>query len=570
MFPQLFGKYVLERELAGGGMARVFLATLRGARGFEKRLVVKQIRPELASDQAFIQRFVSEAKTTVELSHSNIVPVYELGVEQGTYYIALEFCEGVPLAELLVQAPLTPAEGAHVGVEICRALDYAHRRASVVHRDVTPRNVMIDAEGMVRLIDFGIAAPVSSAGERGNVFGSPGHMPPEQLRGEPLTPAADVFAVAALLIEAWTARAPFRKDSVEASLRALNEPRPDITQHDPALAPLAALVLQAVDNDPRKRPQSADELSRPLREFLKSSDLGDLARRLGDRVARLLDEQHSVPAIPPAPRPATGCTQTFASAEAVIGWTAKIDSELPPARQSQRATSLTPIIPFDAYEPAPPSSGLAVHTGPRPAASRRLHLLWPVLALAGVAIAYQAPRAGTDGVVAAAGASPPARSVERASGLRPQASGGEAGGVVPAASASPAILTAPVTAASELAAPVAVAATSSRSSTASPSAAPASTPATASPAARPSTRRDTEPTARLSLTSDPPAQVKLDGAALGRTPLVNVPLRAGRHRVLFTSVALGEQLETSIELDLSKPRSVHADFTSATPQLYLR
>ncbi|MET0411478.1 MAG: protein kinase, partial [Polyangiaceae bacterium] len=431
-------------------MARVFLATLRGARGFEKRLVVKQIRPELASDQAFIQRFVSEAKTTVELSHSNIVPVYELGVEQGTYYIALEFCEGVPLAELLAAAPLTPAEGAHVGVEICRALDYAHRRAAVVHRDVTPRNVMIDAEGMVRLIDFGIAAPVSSSGERGNVFGSPGHMPPEQLRGEPLTPAADVFAVGALLIEAWTGHAPFRKDSIEASMRALREPRPDISQHDPALTPLATLVLQAVDNDPKRRPQSADELSRPLREFLKSSDLGDLARRLGDRVARLLEEQHSVPAASPAPRPASGCTRTFATAGAALGWTAKIDSQPPrasdPPRPSQRATSLTPIVPFDAYEPAPPSSGLAVHTGSRPAApSRRLQLLWPLLAAAGIAIAYQVPRVRTGDVVATAGASSPARIEDQASGLRPQASGRETGGVVAIENASLPNPPAPVT-----------------------------------------------------------------------------------------------------------------------------
>src|SRR6187401_239235 len=133
MFPQIFGKYVLEREIAAGGMARVFLATLRGAVGFEKRLVVKQIRPELAADEAFVQRFVGEAKTAVELSHPNIVPVYELGVEQGVYFIAMEFAEGLTLAELLrASGPLSPEEGAYLGVEILRALDYAHRRAAVV------------------------------------------------------------------------------------------------------------------------------------------------------------------------------------------------------------------------------------------------------------------------------------------------------------------------------------------------------------------------------------------------------------------------------------------------------
>src|SRR4051812_19121359 len=194
MFPQIFGKYVLEREIAAGGMARVFLATLRGAVGFEKRLVVKQIRAELAVDEAFVRRFVEEAKTAVELSHPNIVPVYELGVEQGVYYIAMEHCAGVTLAEVLTHTgPLAPEEGAYVGAEVCRALEYAHRRAGIVHRDVTPRNVLLDDEGEVRLIDFGIAAPVTRADDvtRTEVFGSPGHMPPEQLHGADLTPATD-------------------------------------------------------------------------------------------------------------------------------------------------------------------------------------------------------------------------------------------------------------------------------------------------------------------------------------------------------------------------------------------
>src|SRR6187397_26487 len=120
VFPQVFGKYVLERELASGGMAVIYLATLRGAGGFEKKLVVKQIRAELATDEAFVRRFVAEAKTTVELSHPNIVPVYELGVEQGVYFLAMELCDGVTLAELVQKTgKLSPEEGAYVGIEIC-------------------------------------------------------------------------------------------------------------------------------------------------------------------------------------------------------------------------------------------------------------------------------------------------------------------------------------------------------------------------------------------------------------------------------------------------------------------
>ena len=108
-------------------------------------------------------------------------------------------------------AGLSPEEGAYVGVEVCRALDYAHRRMNVVHRDVTPRNVMVDEEGQVKVIDFGIAAPVATAPSGHGVFGSPGHMPPEQMEARQLTPAADVFAVAVLLMELWSGKAPFRR-----------------------------------------------------------------------------------------------------------------------------------------------------------------------------------------------------------------------------------------------------------------------------------------------------------------------------------------------------------------------
>src|SRR6516225_807748 len=233
MYPQVFGKYVLERELARGGMARVVLATLRGAGGFEKKLVVKQIRDELACDDDFVRRFVEEAKTTVALAHPNIVPVYELGVELGTYFLAMEYVEGASLAELLRAVvkegkPLAPEEGAYVGVEVCRALDYAHRRMNVVHRDVTPRNVMVDEEGQVKVIDFGISAPVATAPSGHGVFGSPGHMPPEQMDGKELTPAADVFAVAVLLMELWTGKAPFRRRTTEEIVAAMQatHPRP--------------------------------------------------------------------------------------------------------------------------------------------------------------------------------------------------------------------------------------------------------------------------------------------------------------------------------------------------------
>jgi len=159
------------------------LATLRGAGGFEKKLVVKQIRDELASDDRVREALRRRGEDDGRALAPEHRPVYELGVEQGTYFLAMELVEGVSISELLDTGVLSPEQGAYVGAEVCRALDYAHRRMQVIHRDITPRNVMVDEEGQVKLIDFGIAA---LANAKNQVFGSPGHMAPEQMAGLPV------------------------------------------------------------------------------------------------------------------------------------------------------------------------------------------------------------------------------------------------------------------------------------------------------------------------------------------------------------------------------------------------
>ncbi|MBX3198409.1 MAG: protein kinase [Labilithrix sp.] len=361
MYPQVFGKYVLERELSRGGMARVVLATLRGAGGFEKKLVVKQIRDELAFDQQFVRRFVEEAKTTVALSHPNIVPVYELGVEQGTYFLAMELVEGLSVAELLRERNedgsrrvLSPEEGAYLGVEVCRALDYAHRRMKVVHRDITPRNVMIDEEGQIKLIDFGIAAPALVAGHE--ILGSPGHMAPEQVDGGELGPPTDIFAVAVLLMEAWTGSAPFRRATPEECAIAVREPHPRASDFDPRLIPLDAAIARAMDVDARARQQEASDLARALRAFLQGTDVADIARALGDRVRDLREEAAS-PAPPSrttAPRASAAShgdlgTKTFAARDEALRWSQPppsfdTDDGLP-AASTRRLEESTPRLP---------------------------------------------------------------------------------------------------------------------------------------------------------------------------------------------------------------------------------
>ena len=574
MFPQIFGKYVLEREIAAGGMARVYLATLRGAVGFEKRLVVKQIRTELASDEAFVTRFVEEAKTAVELSHPNIVPVYELGVEQGVYYIAMELCEGLTLSEVLAETgPLGPAEGAYVGAEICRALDYAHRRVNIVHRDVTPRNVLIDDEGAVRLIDFGIAAPVTNAADtaRPEVFGSPGHMPPEQLHGAELTPATDVFAVGVLLIEAWTGYPPFRRATAQESEHALFKVPPPIDRHLAPLAPLSALIARSVALDARDRPSGAEQLARPLREFLKSEDSGDIARRLGDRVRRarrrarasspwLFGETGSGE-ISPNTRPLNAeaatdreastpaenapVTRTFAAREDIEVWTRKLSgapeplAPTPVAPRSGAPQSSSPaLVDHDSRDPSGISSSKASRAPQRTATLAVLG--GAALAFVAAAFAF-APRVTAPGV--------PTRPI-----------------VATRATSS---ASAHVDALVASALPKASSAFAPRPRNASQKPEDTNHERTVVPA--PSA--EVEQLGALKVTSDPRADVEIDGPHFhqkGQSPIVGLKVPVGRYRVVFRNDTFGAPLATQVMVVAGASRSVHADFRQAEPAVSVR
>jgi len=567
---------MLEREIAAGGMARVYLATLRGAGGFEKRLVVKQIRPELASDQGFVERFVKEAKTAVELSHPNIVPVYELGVEQGVYYIAMEHCDGATLSDLLATTgPLDPEEGAYLGVEVCRALDYAHRRAQVIHRDVTPRNVLIDEEGAIKLIDFGIAAPAADGAAdntRTEVFGSPGHMPPEQLAGQPLTPATDVFAVGVLLYEAFTGRPAFRRSTPKECRTALGEPQPPVDERSPELAGLAPIVGRAMQLDEAARPPNAEALARPLREYLRASDAGDVSRRLGERVrgARRrgrssspwligdgltgMESQHATPVTPALRTP--GGTRTFATSAGFSELTRRFDSEPPPPAvrrvDSGRASSESPDADrastrrLPSSRPPPPpaevSRTLAVGSGaPRPRPRRwravgvGLALAAPVCAVLGAALwsqegsvarAVLAPRKTVPAPVSAAPPTSPAAAVAPAqpSAARPEVAAAPRRPAAPQASREPA-----------------------------PSAAPAEPAGSAS----------------LSLTALPGTHVQVAGRDY-TTPVSGLSLPAGRYEVTFRNATWDGPVSTQIVLSPGRASRVHADFTNEPPRVLVR
>jgi eukaryotic-like serine/threonine-protein kinase len=211
-----FGKYQLQERLGEGGMAVVWRAKLLGPGGFEKTLVVKQIRDELAQRREFVDLFVAEAKLTVALTHANIVPVYELGMVDGTYFLALELVDGPPLSTIIADGPMPPPLAAYVVEQVLRGLDYAHRRG-VVHRDLSSANVLVSRDGEVKIVDFGIAAPIDARGVAG---GSRGYMAPEQEAGGAADARSDLYAAGVLLWELVSGR---RFDGAALSIPALQD-----------------------------------------------------------------------------------------------------------------------------------------------------------------------------------------------------------------------------------------------------------------------------------------------------------------------------------------------------------
>ncbi|MEM9460360.1 MAG: protein kinase [Myxococcota bacterium] len=258
--PVAFGKYRLHHLIARGGMGEVYHASLVGEFGFEKPLVIKTILPEFAAQPRFIELFAAEAKTAVALTHGNIVPIYELGRAEDTFYIVMGYVDGPSVSQLLAThrrrghpPPLAVALSIVRGV--LTGLAYAHTeepgRPAVVHRDITPRNVMVDRSGQVRIVDFGIAAQARA--HPGIRAGSIGYVSPEQARAEAVDPRADVFSTACLLYELLTLARAFPSEGIWST--------PDMRGVPEALQ---KPLLRAMALDPADRPAHASALLQSL------------------------------------------------------------------------------------------------------------------------------------------------------------------------------------------------------------------------------------------------------------------------------------------------------------------
>ncbi len=385
--PERFGPYVLLDRINVGGMAEVFRGKKLGVEGFERLVALKRILPSVSSDPDFIEMFVDEAKIAVQLQHANIAQTYDLGKVDEQYFIAMEYVSGVDLRTMWDRARqrkrlLPLVMSAYVVQKVCEGLDAAHRKTDdagrpigLVHRDISPHNVLCSFEGEVKVIDFGIAKVANkiSKTHAGALKGKFGYMSPEQVRGIELDGRSDIFACGTVLHELLVGRRLFRGSSEFSVLEKVRKvdfrPPRELNQHlDPELE---RIVMKALAKDPNERYQHASEMAEDLARYQYGMDRPfgrtDLVRYMQqhfgsemeaerERLERYRSFDLTDPAVEPTPEPAP--TPTVSS----VG-------RPPPARPSEVRVTAAPV------EEAPREAALVppAFTGPHPPAPLEAH-----------------------------------------------------------------------------------------------------------------------------------------------------------------------------------------------------
>jgi tRNA A-37 threonylcarbamoyl transferase component Bud32 len=303
--PTPFGdKYVLVEHIATGGMAEIYRANYTGIEGFAKELVVKRLREEFERRRDVVRMFLDEARVAATLTHNNVVHTYDLGEIAGEYFIAMELLKGQELVAVLRRAGTAEHKlprdlVLHVVMQSLEGLHYVHSRADeagrplgLVHRDINPTNIHVGYDGVVKIVDFGIAATRATAlAQSGKVAGKLGYMAPEQVRGEPVDRRADIFALGVVLYEMCVGRRLFRGAGEAVKRRILEGDIPAPTFIDPAFPPaLEAVIMRALEVDPSDRYQNCDHMFRDLEAFVHDAGLTATPRKLSAFMARTFGE----------------------------------------------------------------------------------------------------------------------------------------------------------------------------------------------------------------------------------------------------------------------------------------
>ncbi|MCC7540012.1 MAG: serine/threonine protein kinase [Deltaproteobacteria bacterium] len=306
--PRRLGKYILFRKLATGGMAELFLAIQRSVAGFEKVVVVKRILPHVAQDTTFIQMLLREARIAATLNHPNIAQIFDVGEANGSYFIAMEYVHGEDLRSIVRQMKVkghtsfAMEHAVSIVMGLAAGLDYAHARRDlsgqpleIVHRDVSPQNVLVTFTGDIKIVDFGIAVAGRSgmeATEQGKLRGKIPYMSPEQAKGDPLDGRSDIFSAGVLLFELTTGKRLFRGPNEFETLRMIVESTyPTPRQARPSIPEtLDAIIRKTLEKDREKRYQTAGELQRDLEAFIRDHRVAASSLALGSFMRSIFEE----------------------------------------------------------------------------------------------------------------------------------------------------------------------------------------------------------------------------------------------------------------------------------------
>jgi serine/threonine protein kinase len=532
-----FGKYQLFATLGHGGMADVFLAVAHGPMGFNKLTVIKRLKPVLSTEPSFRQMFLDEARLAARLAHPHVVHTYEVGEEDGAYFLAMEYIQGQSLNRVIKQTlrrgqRIDPLVAGRIVADALDGLAYAHelldydgRPLSVIHRDVSPHNLLLGYDGNVKVVDFGIAKATSSSTETeiGVLKGKVAYMAPEQATGMPIDARADLFPMGIVLWEMLTHKRLMAADSAAITLHKLmNERIPRVSEHVPGIDPrIDDIVARALEKDPRDRWPSARAFRDALDEVLSTSPRlvrhEEVSRWMSEMFTETREDTHRQ-------------IQTYMASMTARG------SSPPPAlstltqeslRRLQQGSSSQQLLLLGVSSGSGsgvvPRASTAPSIAPVPATATRRPAFLPILlaSLLGIAllvilVLLLRPRPLPDGPVASNPMMAPV-------------------GSVPAVTALPAV-------APPVAPPVTVAppATAAAPPTPTPAAslapvAPAIPPTPAAPPthARPPVDRDPSSSnvggGFLTFDTYPWTKVSEGGRVLGTTPLVHVALSAGAH-----------------------------------------
>ena len=568
-----FGSYHIVRKLAQGGMAEIFLARHVSTEGFKRQVVIKRILPEFSDNPTFIESFLDEARLAGLLSHPNVAQIYDLGKVGSAYFIAMEYVRGVDLVALLVRArkrqePIPLPVALRIFCDVCAGLDYAHnatdidgKALGVVHRDVTPSNVLVSSDGPAKLVDFGIAKATARGDGKtktGMIKGKFAYLAPEQISGQPIDRRVDVFAAGIVLHELLTNKNPFRRETeYQTLLTIMNDAPPAPSLLRPEAACFDAVVAKALAREPNERFQSARELLAAVEEaafkggiapshaavstFLEtaSADMRRANEEASDMKGVIFDATGSEP---------TGMSER-GPGEVDVTRTDSVRAKIPVTKRTDlEAADDIELVPLDSTsldaaleesldESAPePASSLEVRPTDQAASRRKPRNLVVVFAAVIVALGV-----GLGLTVFRSKPPPPQVVLTPAPVVAPVVAPVEKPVAAPIEKPAPIVIAAP---------PV-VEKTKAAKKGKARGHEPSVTNVTPAPAAG--------ATGRLKLLVKPWGVVRLDGRTLGETPFAPLEVTGGAHEIVITNPEIGKSVTKRITVQAGKDNVVSVD-----------